>query len=157
MTAVADTVVTTKDEQRRDALAERLFGSLLAGNELLTVELGRRLGLYTAVHSHGRTTPAQLAARTGIAQRYAKEWLEQQAAAGILDVDGDHFTLPAAHVPVLLVDTDPAHLRAHRSITPADSGVSCCRQACPSRCSSSCRGTCVVAGGRPRRLSSPCR
>ena len=115
MTALSDTVVTTKDvttedEQRRDALAERLFGSLLAGNELLTVELGRRLGLYTAVHSHGRTTPAQLAARTGIAQRYATEWLEQQAAAGFLDVDGDHFTLPAAHVPVLLVDTDPAHL-----------------------------------------------
>ena len=113
MTAVADTVVTVEDvttehEQRRDALAERLFGSLLAGNELLTVELGRRLGLYTAVHSHGRTTPAQLAARTGIAQRYATEWLEQQAAAGFLDVDGDHFTLPAAHVPVLLVDTDPA-------------------------------------------------
>ena len=74
------------------------------------MELGRRLGLYTAVHSHGQTTPAQLAARTGIAQRYAKEWLEQQAAAGILDVDGDHFTLPAAHIPVLLVDTDPAHL-----------------------------------------------
>jgi 2-polyprenyl-3-methyl-5-hydroxy-6-metoxy-1,4-benzoquinol methylase len=115
MTAVADTVVTTKDlttedEQRRDALTERLFGSLLAGNELLTVELGRRLGLYTAVHSQGQTTPAQLAARTGIAQRYATEWLEQQAAAGFLDVDGDHFTLPAAHVPVLLVDTDPAHL-----------------------------------------------
>ena len=115
MTTVADTVittkdVTTKDEQRRDALTERLFGSLLAGNELLTVELGRRLGLYTAVHSHGQTTPAQLAARTGIAQRYAKEWLEQQAAAGFLDVDGEHFTLPAAHIPVLLVDTDPAHL-----------------------------------------------
>jgi pyruvate dehydrogenase E1 component len=48
-------------------------------------------------------------------------------------------------------------LRAHRSITPAGSGVSCCRQACPSRCSSSYRGTCVVACGRPRRLSSPCR
>ena len=54
-------------------------------------------------------------------------------------------------------DQTPSGLRAHRSITPADSGVSCCRQACPSRCSSSCRGTCVVAGGRPRRLSSPCR
>ncbi len=114
MTVLSDTAAVAAsepvDEQQRDALAERLFTSLLSGAELLTVELGRRLGLYAAVHRHGPVTPAQLAAEAGIAERYAREWLEQQAAAGFLDFDGARFTLPAAYVPVLLVEEDPAHL-----------------------------------------------
>src|SRR4051812_1188761 len=105
MTTVSDPVVASDHEQQRDALAERLFGAMLSGMELLTVELGRRLGLYAAVHEHGPVTPAQLAKCAGIIERYAREWLEQQAAAGHLEVDGDRFVLPAAHVPVLLVET----------------------------------------------------
>ena len=31
--------------------------------------------------------PAELAERAGIAPRYAREWLEQQAVAGLLDVE----------------------------------------------------------------------
>ena len=104
-------------EQRGDALAERLFGSLIGGLELLTVELGHRLGLYTALHSGGPATSAQLAERAGITERYAREWLEQQAAAGLIDVVEDtgeaatrRFALPAAHVGVLVDADDPTYL-----------------------------------------------
>jgi hypothetical protein len=38
-------------------------------------------------------TSKELAAETGIAQRYAREWLSHQAASGYLDYD------PAAHLP----------------------------------------------------------
>lgn len=114
-----------RDQQRRDALAERLFGAFTLGSELLTIDLGRRLGLYETVHAAGSVTAAELAQRSGIHERYAREWLEQQAAAGIIDVvagpgigtgsgTGDdtgaaltrRFALPAAHVPVLV---DPDH------------------------------------------------
>ena len=57
--------------------------------ELATVELGMRLGLYQSLADDGPATPPQLAARTGIDARYAREWLEQQATAGIVAIDAD--------------------------------------------------------------------
>ncbi|WP_127792355.1 bifunctional 2-polyprenyl-6-hydroxyphenol methylase/3-demethylubiquinol 3-O-methyltransferase UbiG [Agromyces sp. LHK192] len=96
--------------------AERLLTLLASGTTLLTIELGRRHGLYRALHEHGRMTPPALARVTGIVPRYAREWLEQQAAAGILSVDDPAepadlrtFSVPAAHVPVLIEATHPAH------------------------------------------------
>ena len=37
----------------------------------------------------GAATSAELAKRAGIDERYAREWLEQQAATGILEVEGE--------------------------------------------------------------------
>jgi hypothetical protein len=51
------TVDTTIDDERRDALVERLFGSLLGGMELLSIDLGRRLGLYATLSKSGAETP----------------------------------------------------------------------------------------------------
>lgn len=66
-----------------DVLAERLVGALTGAVELLTVEVGRRLGLYAALRG-GPLTPSELAKAAGIDERYAQEWAEQQAAAGFL-------------------------------------------------------------------------
>ena len=82
--------------------------------ELATVELGMRLGLYQSLADDGPATAPQLAARTGIDARYAREWLEQQATAGIVAIDDDGrqgdpdtrvFSLPVEH-QVCLVDPD---------------------------------------------------
>lgn len=96
-------------EQQRDALVERLFGSAIGMMEILTVYLGDRLGLYRALADSGPATPAELADRTGTHERYAREWLEQQASAGILkvnDADADaearRYSLPEAHAEALL-------------------------------------------------------
>lgn len=70
-----------------DALAERLFGALIGAMDLFSVYLGDRLGFYRALAEGGPATSAELAARTGTAERYAREWLEQQAVTGILAVD----------------------------------------------------------------------
>ena len=40
-----------------------------------------------ALSDSGPVTFPELAAKTGTHERYAREWLEQQAAAGILEVD----------------------------------------------------------------------
>ena len=74
--------------------------------DLHAVYLGDRLGYYRALAA-GPLTSAELAERTGTAERYAREWLEQQAVTGILDtdpeVDATHrrYTLPAQHVAPL--------------------------------------------------------
>lgn len=102
------------DDGRRDALSARLFEATLGAFELLSVHLGLDLGLYEALRVGGPATAAELATRRGIHERYAREWLEQQAVAGLLDVveasedpGRRRYALPAAHADVLL---DPDHL-----------------------------------------------
>ena len=75
--------------------------------ELFGIYLGDRLGLYHALRRHGASTAAELADTSGIAPRYAREWLEQQAVAGVLTVDDvtanaevRRYTLLEAHVGV---------------------------------------------------------
>jgi len=96
-------------DAQRDALVGRLFEASLGMGELLTVYLGDTLGLYRVLETSSPLTPAELAQRAGIFERYAREWLEQQAAAGILSVDDPaaahderRYTLPAGHAEPLL-------------------------------------------------------
>ena len=91
------------------ALAERLLGALIGAAELLTIELGRQLGLYAALRESPQT-PATLAKEAGVDERYAREWLEQQAAAGLLSWTGTAFSLPPATAAVLLDETGPDYL-----------------------------------------------
>ena len=106
------------DDVRRDALVDRLFNAFINGSELLTIELGRRLGLYEAMQV-GAATAAELAQRSGIAPRYAREWLEQQAAAGFLDVaqdttdaDARQYVLPTGFADVLIDADHPSNVVA---------------------------------------------
>ena len=110
-------MATQVEEAQRDALAERLFGAALGAYELMTVHLGDRLGYYRALAEAGEVTSAELAAATGTDERYAREWLEQQAVAAILEVDdveaaaGERrYRLPAAHAEVLVDRDSLAHL-----------------------------------------------
>src|SRR4051812_30277903 len=96
-------------DARRDELVERLFGSALGAMDLLCVYLGDRLGLYKALADTGPSTSAELAHEAGVNERYAREWLEQQAMTGILEaVDPDatdaerRYALPTGHDEVLL-------------------------------------------------------
>jgi 2-polyprenyl-3-methyl-5-hydroxy-6-metoxy-1,4-benzoquinol methylase len=92
-------------DAERDAFAERLFQSALGYFDMLSIRLGQRLGLYEVL-AEGSVTSQELASRAGIAERYAREWLEQQTTAQIIVGDTDRdpvtFTLPAGHAEVLL-------------------------------------------------------
>jgi 2-polyprenyl-3-methyl-5-hydroxy-6-metoxy-1,4-benzoquinol methylase len=95
-----------------DALTERLFSAAVSAFDLAGVYLGDRLGWYRSLHVDGPATPEGLATRTGTDARYAREWLEQQAVAGILDVDAEHrFSLSTDHAAVL-VDPQSLNLMA---------------------------------------------
>ena len=95
-----------------DALAERLFTAAIGTFDLAGVYLGDRLGWYRSLADDGPATPEELAARTETDARYAREWLEQQAVGGILEVDGDHrFSLSEEHASVL-VDPESLSLMA---------------------------------------------
>jgi len=113
------------DEAEVEAFAGRLFEAGLAAMELANIELGVRLGLYQALAGAGPVTADELAARGGIALRYAREWLEQQAAAGVLDVvepdapGGEpRFELPDARAHVLTDDDSEACMKPVVAVVP---------------------------------------
>ena len=76
------------------------------------VVMGDRLGLYRALAGVGPLTPAELAKRTGTAERYVREWLNAQAAGGYVDYEPDtvRYTLPAEHAVALTDESSPAYL-----------------------------------------------
>ncbi len=89
-----------------DALGKRLFSSAIGAFDLAGVYLGDRLGWYRDLEANGPASSDELATRTGTDARYAREWLEQQAVGGILDVDPDgRFSLPPGHAEVLVHPT----------------------------------------------------
>lgn len=115
------TITTTEpDAEQVEALSGRLFMAGLEALELLNVEIGLRLGLYAALADKGPLTTGELADAAGIDERYAREWLEQQAVTGIVDVDVDggtdaqtrRYGLSPAHAHVLLDADSPANTTA---------------------------------------------
>lgn len=91
---------------------ERVFEDFVAAMSLPMVVLGDRLGLYKAMAGAGPLTPTELAARTGTAERYVREWLSQQAAGGYVSYDSGTgcFTLPDEHAAVLADELSPLFL-----------------------------------------------
>ena len=113
------TVAATNDTEQRDALAGRLFEAAISTLDVFSVYLGDRLGLYEALAIAGSSTSAGLAARTDTNERYVREWLEQQAATGILAVENPaaaaaerRYRLPAGHCEVLLDRDSLSYLSA---------------------------------------------
>jgi 2-polyprenyl-3-methyl-5-hydroxy-6-metoxy-1,4-benzoquinol methylase len=95
---------------RTDQLTERLFEAALGALELCSVYLGTELGLYDTLERNGALTPDELAARAGIAPRYAQEWLEQQAVAGFVEHENGRFSLSPEHARALTAEEDLAHV-----------------------------------------------
>ena len=70
-----------------EELVGRLLESAVGALDIFSVYLGEQLGYYRALHEGGPATSTELATRTGTAERYSREWLEQQATTGILQVE----------------------------------------------------------------------
>ncbi|TDD30465.1 class I SAM-dependent methyltransferase [Kribbella turkmenica] len=119
---------SNESDDRTKALADRLLRHAGAALEIYTIYVGERLGLYKSLAEQGPATSVELAARTGTAERYIREWLEHHAACGLLDVDDTgaapdvrRYTLPADHIPVL-ADPDDVRYQAHQGVEIARAG-----------------------------------
>ncbi len=76
------------------------------------VVMGDRLGLYRALAGAGGLTPAELAARAEVSERYVREWLNAQAAGGFVEYDPatGTYTLPPEQALALTDEQSPAFL-----------------------------------------------
>jgi SAM-dependent methyltransferase len=101
------------DETRMMEFVGKAVGDVGAVPGGAMVVIGDKLGLYRSMAGAGPLTPAELAARTGTAERYVREWLSAQAARGYVSYDGEGdgdglFSLPDEHAVPLTDETSPA-------------------------------------------------
>ncbi|MCP5118582.1 MAG: hypothetical protein GY953_47825, partial [bacterium] len=85
-------------------LAGALGGAMTAS----MIHLGDRLGLYSVLADAGAVTSADLAAKTGLDERWLREWLYQQGAAGVLEYRDGRFALSPEGRAVLADEGHPA-------------------------------------------------
>jgi hypothetical protein len=76
------TTTTSIDGDRLEHLMHAIVGDLGATMNAALVRIGDKLGLYRALAANGPLSPAQLAERTGTAERYVREWLGPRPPAG---------------------------------------------------------------------------
>lgn len=111
--SIQSTVPNVEAANPDPAKVEAFVGKVLTDSAGLTTTLvaalGDRLGLYKELAGSGPATSAELAARTGIHERYAREWLAANLAAGYLAYEpkSRRFTLPPEHVPALAQEKGP--------------------------------------------------
>ncbi|CAK03188.1 class I SAM-dependent methyltransferase (plasmid) [Rhizobium leguminosarum] len=98
------------DMQKLDALVGRLVGDVGAAMSGALVVLGDQVGIYKAMADGTPMSVQDLAKKTGIKERYLREWLSAQAAADYVAYDEktDRFSLTPEQAMVFAEENSPA-------------------------------------------------
>src|SRR5437660_4580364 len=75
------------DGEKLEQFVFRAVDEIGATLNAALVVMGDKLGLYRALAGAGPLTSAELAERTGTAERYVREWLNAQEAGGYVEYD----------------------------------------------------------------------
>jgi SAM-dependent methyltransferase len=108
-----DTAPTTQlDMAQVEHFMHQVVGELGVALSSVLIHIGDRLGLYKAMGDSTPVTSTELARRTGLSERYVREWLHNQAAAAWVSYDAEEhtFTLPAEHALLVADETQPTFL-----------------------------------------------
>ncbi len=100
------------DQDKLNAFLGRMVGDLGSVATGALVLLGDHLGLFKAMRDTEPLTAAELAERTGTHERYVREWLAAQAAAGYVEYDAgaDRFHLSPEQATVFADEDSPAFM-----------------------------------------------
>jgi len=98
------------DPDKLKLYARTVFGALSGAMTSALIHLGERLGLYKVLAERGALTSGELAEATGLSERWVREWLYQQGAAGVLERRAEgRFGLSAEGHAVLVDENHPAY------------------------------------------------
>mgnify|MGYP002128964728 CR=1 FL=1 len=88
------------DEARVEELVGQLAGHMTGAAICLSIWLGDELGYYRALATSGAVGSDALAAQTGCNPRLTREWLDSQAAGGLVawDAETDTYALTAVNL-----------------------------------------------------------
>jgi hypothetical protein len=99
------------DIEKATKTAERVLGLLGGAVVSGMIYLGDRMGLYRTMSSAGALTSEELARKTGLHERWVREWLYGQSAAKLIDYKGEsRFELSPESASVLADESSPFFL-----------------------------------------------
>src|SRR4051812_26532817 len=100
----------TIDEQKLMALLGKVVGDFGGAASIVLSALGDKLGLYRAMAEAGPVNSVELADRTGLSERYLREWLVNQASSGYVEYDAtaERFHLSPEQALAFATDDSPA-------------------------------------------------
>jgi SAM-dependent methyltransferase len=99
----------TVDTDKLNAFMGRMVGDIGAAMNAPLVRLGDRLGLYKQMAGAGALSADDLAGRSGVLERYVREWLNAQAASGYVEYDAatERYTLSDEAALALADESSP--------------------------------------------------
>jgi 2-polyprenyl-3-methyl-5-hydroxy-6-metoxy-1,4-benzoquinol methylase len=100
---------TTIDETKLEAFLGQLVTEAGAAMNATLIRIGDELGLFRAMSDSQPVAAADVAARTNTHERYVREWLNAQAAGGIVtyDPESGRYALPPEHALALAFEDSP--------------------------------------------------
>ncbi len=100
------------DHERLQSFVMRAIGDIASAYGGVMVSLGSKLGLYKAMWGAGPLSAIEIATRAGCAERYVREWLNAQAAAGYVDYHAvsDTYELSPEQALVLADEESPMYI-----------------------------------------------
>jgi SAM-dependent methyltransferase len=99
------------DEEKLMGYVHQAVGDFGAVLGAALINIGDKLNLFQAMAGAGPMTAAELAQRTGTAERYVREWASGLAAAGYVDYVGDgRYELNPEQALVFVDETSPAYV-----------------------------------------------
>ncbi|WP_370655485.1 class I SAM-dependent methyltransferase [Candidatus Binatus sp.] len=109
------------DEKKLQEMIGKMLGDVGAAMGAALVLLGDKLGLYKTLASAGPLSSAELASRTGTAERYVREWAAGQAAAGYINYDpaSARYSMSPEQALLLADENGPAFFPAMYEIAAA--------------------------------------
>lgn len=103
----------TIDQAKLHEFMMKAVGDIGGSMGAMMIMLGERLGLYKAMAGAGPITSEGLAKKTNTAERYVREWLASQAAAGYItyNTTDNTFSMPPENALVLADENSPFYIR----------------------------------------------
>ena len=100
------------DHKKLENFMMKAVGDMASSLGAMMIILGDRLGLYKAMAESGPITSEELSAQTKTAERYIREWLASQAAAGYITYNSKDktFSLSPENAMVLANEDSPAFI-----------------------------------------------
>ncbi len=102
----------TIDQSKLQEFMMKAVGDMASSLGAMMVILGDRLGLYKTMSTAGPITSEELSAQTNTAERYIREWLASQAAAGYITYNSvdQKYILPTENAMVLANEDSPTFI-----------------------------------------------
>ena len=100
------------DQQKAEAFAGRMIGTLNEGAIAIMTSIGHRTGLFDAMSGLPFSTSGEIAGAANLDERYVREWLGAMVVGGIVEHDPENGTyyLPPEHAAFLTRAASPDNI-----------------------------------------------